>query len=170
MRTLAGFSARNAVALGFAAFVLSACASSDVAPIKSANQSQINDIKVTDVAVSIETPRPQPTLKVALAEELNRTVPSCSKGETSHKLHVAVVDFEDQDVAKTVFLTDEIELSGRVELIDTATGEKTAEYYVDRKFAWGGLVGAALLSEAEKSLSEDFARIVCNDIFGADIE
>lgn len=170
MKILAGYPARSIFALGILGLTLSACASSDIAAIKGADRSKIDTIKVTEISVSVETPKPQPNLQVLLAEELKQRVPDCSQGEVGHKLHVAVVEFEDQDVAKSIFIGDEIELGGRVELIDSATGEKTGEYYITREFAWGGFVGAAMMSDAEKSLSEDFAKIVCKDIFGVKVE
>lgn len=166
MRTFAGFSARNAVALGFAAALLSACASADVSAIKRVDQAQINAIKVTEVNVTVETPKPHPQLKAALAEELSQSIPECSTGDTAHIMNVAVVDFEEQDVAKSIFIGDEIELSGRVELLDAASGEKIGEYFVDRSFFWGGVVGAAMMSDAERSLSEGFAESVCEEVFG----
>ncbi len=166
MKTLAGFPARNVFALGVVAVALSACASADVSAIKRVDQSTINSVKVTEVNVTVETPKPHPQLKAALAEELSKSVPACSKGEKPYVMNVAVVDFEEQDVAKSIFLGDEIELSGRVELVDAATGEQIGEYFVDRSFFWGGFVGAAMMSDAERSLSEGFAESVCEEVFG----
>ena len=166
MKILAGFPARSVFALGAAAFALSACASADVAAIKRMEQDQIQMVKVTEINVTVETPKPHPQLKVFLNEELTKAMPNCATGDVPYVLNVAVVDFEDQDVAKSIFIGDEIELSGRVELLDASTKEKVGEYFVDRSFFWGGFVGAAMMSDAERSLSEGFAESVCEEVFG----
>ena len=149
---------------------LSACASSDVSGIKVAGQDEIQSVKISEVDVTLETPKPNLGLQSALRDELKKAMAQCATGDQAHRMKVTVTDFEDQDVAKAIFIGDEIELEGRVELIDLATGTQTAEYYVENSFFWGGLVGAAMMSDAEKNLSEDFAKTICEELFGTDLE
>jgi hypothetical protein len=158
------------LALGFAAVTLSACASADVSAIKVASQDQIHSIMVSDVDVVIDTPKPYPALKAALASKLTETVPKCATGTTAHSMKVTVREFEEQNVAKAIFIGDEIELGGTVELIDAASGDQTGEYYVKRSFFWGGFIGAAMMSDAEVNLSQKFAESICSDVFGVNIE
>ena len=72
-------------------------------------------------------------------------------------LDVTVTDFESQDVGKAIFLGDEIELKGRAEFADATRGQQTGAYFVENSFAWGGFLGAAMMSDAEVSLSKGFA-------------
>lgn len=156
--------------LGFAATLgLSACASSDVSSIKAASQEQIQGIRVSEVTVVMATAKPNPNLKAALEAELEKAMPLCATGDTDHRLDVTVTDFEEQDVGKAIFLGDEIELEGRAEFVHLATGLQTGAYYVENSFAWGGFIGAAMMSDAEESLSEDFANQVCKEVFGKDL-
>ncbi|GAB4394653.1 MAG: hypothetical protein Tsb0032_21800 [Kiloniellaceae bacterium] len=148
---------------------LSACAASDVSSIKAASQDQIHDIRVSEVSVTVETGKPQPELQAALKEELEKAMPLCAKGSVDHRLNVSVTDFEDQDVGKAIFLGDEIELKGRAEFEEVASGEQTGAYFVENSFAWGGFIGAAMMSDAEISLSEGFAENLCKEVFNVDL-
>lgn len=153
-----------AVSLG-----LSACASSDVSSIKSASQEQVQSIRVSEINVTLETPKPNPALQAALQEELEKSMPFCATGDVDHRLNVAITDFEEQDVGKAIFLGDEIELEGRAEFTHLATGLQTSSYFVENSFAWGGFVGAAMMSDAETSLSKDFAEQICKEVFDKDL-
>jgi hypothetical protein len=148
---------------------LSACASSDVSSIKAASQEQIHSIRVSEVNVSLATAKPNPTLQAALKEELEKSMPLCATGDVDHRLDVTVTDFEEQDVGKAIFLGDEIELEGRAEFVHLTTGLQTSAYYVENSFAWGGFIGAAMMSDAEKSLSEGFAKQICKEVFEKDL-
>ena len=152
------------------ALALSACASSDVSAIKGASSVEIDTIRVSDVAVELDIPKPSPGLKAALKDELEKAMPYCATGSVDHRMNVTVTDFEEQDVAKSIFIGDEIELEGTVEFVNAATGTSTGEYYVSNSFFWGGFIGAAMMSDAEQSLSEDFAENMCEELFDVDLE
>lgn len=148
---------------------LAACASSDVASINAATPEQLQNIRVSEVNVTLATAKPNDALQAALKEELEKAMPLCATGTIDHRLDVTVTDFESQDVGKAIFLGDEIELQGRAEFADAATGQQTGAYFVENSFAWGGLIGAAMMSDAEKSLSEGFAKQLCKEVFGKDL-
>jgi len=164
---VASFSPRWVV-LGFLALTVSACASADVSAINGASQEQISSANVSEVEVKFVTPRPHEGLKATLEDRLRTAMPTCATGSVAHRLQVTVTDFEDQNVAKSILIGDEIELAGRVELIDAATGAQTGEYFVTRTFFWGGFIGAAMMSDAEASLSDSFAESVCGEVFGVE--
>lgn len=145
---------------------VSACASSDVTGVSSATHDQIRSIAVSEVSVTLETPKPNPKLQAALKEELERAMPRCATGQVPHRMQVAITDFEDQDVAKSILVGDEIELAGRVTFVDVAADATTGEYYVENSFFWGGFLGAAMMSDAERKLSKDFAENLCEELFG----
>ncbi|HMA15837.1 MAG TPA: hypothetical protein VKP12_13690 [Kiloniellaceae bacterium] len=149
---------------------LSACASSDVASIKAADADQIESIRVSEVTVTVATPKPNDALQAALKDALEKAMPLCATGMVDHRLDVTVTDFESQDVGKAIFLGDEIELKGRAEFADVANGQQTGAYFVENSFAWGGFLGAAMMSDAEKSLSDGFAKQLCKEVFGEDLK
>ena len=158
------------VALVLAALTLPACASSDVSGINVARQDQIGAVNVLEVNVEMQIRKPNPVLQAALKDELEKAMPYCATGPIDHRLNVTITNFEDQDVARAIFIGDEIEVEGRVELVDMATDMQIGEYYVENSFAWGGLIGAAMMSDAEQSLSKDFAEVICAELFGVDLE
>jgi len=148
---------------------LAACASSEVASIKAASTDQVQSIRVSEVVVTLDTPKPNDVLQAALKDELEKAMPLCATGTAGHRLAVIVTDFESQDVGKAIFLGDEIELAGRAEFTEAVSGTQTGAYFVENSFAWGGLIGAAMMSDAEKSLSEGFAKQLCKEVFGKDL-
>ena len=150
--------------------VLAACASSDVSGIDVATPEEISNIRVSEVNVTMQIPKPNPRLQTTLKDQLEQAMPRCATGGVDHRMDVVITDFEEADVGKAIFLGDEIELEGRVGLIEAATGEKKGEYYVSNSFFWGGLVGAAMMADAEKSLSKDFASNVCKELFGVNLQ
>ena len=161
---------RNLAVPALALVALSACASSDVSGIDVATQEQIRNIRVSEVNVTMQIPKPNPRLQTALKDQLEQAMPRCATGGVDHRMDVVITDFEEADVGKAIFLGDEIELEGRVGLIEAGTGEKMGEYYVSNSFFWGGLIGAAMMADAEKSLSKDFASNVCKELFGVNLQ
>ena len=166
-RTLARNGPHLAAVL-LSALLLSACASADVSVIDHASEAEIRSIRVSEVAVNVNTAKPNPALKAALESELRDKLPVCARGNTDHRMDVDINDFEEANFGQAVLVGDEIELSGRVILTDAAQGQQTAEYYVERSFFWGGLIGAAMMSDPEATLSKGFTESVCEEVFGVD--
>lgn len=148
---------------------LSACTSAEVSSISAASKDQIRSIRVSEVNVVIQTGKPSPELQTALKQELEKSMPLCATGQIDHRLDVTITDYEEQDVGKAIFLGDEIELEGRAEFVDLASGSQTGAYFVENSFAWGGLIGAAMMSDAEVSLSKGFAEQICDEVFDVDL-
>ena len=99
-----------------------------------------------------------------MTRALNERLTACGNGKIPHTVRVTIREFEDQNVAKSILIGDEIELGGDVQVVKRANGRTVAEYYVKESFFWGGLAGAALMSNAEESLSRDFAEAICKKI------
>lgn len=163
------FPFRTALVLVLGAMV-SACASADVAAIKKASDEEIKSIRVSDVQVVVDTAKPNPTLKTALEAELRDKLPECAQGTVDHRMDVTINDFEEAHTGQAIFFGDEIELQGRVLLTNVASGQQTGEYFVERSFFWGGVIGAAMMSDPESSLSEGFTESVCEEVFGVEPE
>ena len=153
-----------------APLILSACESSDVAVINAANPGAVKTVRITEVSVVSETPRPNPALQAALKAEIEKAMPQCAKGTADHRMEVTIVDFDKQNTAQTILVGDSIELSGRVRIVDPHTEIAAGEYFVDVGFFWGGLLGAAMMSNPENRLSKDFAQEVCKEVFGVDLK
>jgi hypothetical protein len=150
-----------------AALMLAACASADVSVINKASDAAIRNVRVKDIAVTVNTAKPNPALKAALEQQLSENLAKCAKGTADHRMDVTINDFEEANIGQAIMIGDEIELEGRVLLTDLATNQPTGEYYVQRKFFWGGLLGAAMMSDPEASLSKGFAESVCKEVFDA---
>ena len=129
--------------------------------------SELQRVVVSDITVILAVPKPNPQLQAILTEELRKAMPTCAKGDRAHRLKVTVTEFKEANAAKAVLIGDDIELKGRVEFTDATTGVNTGEYFVENSFFWGGLVGAAMMSDAERSLSEGYAQHICEKVFGA---
>ena len=106
-RDLAGKGRGSAIGLALAAVTLGACASADVSAVDRASDAEISSIKVSDVSVAVDTAKPNPHLEAALRDELKKTLPTCATGDKAHNVDVTVTDFEDQNVAKAIFIGDE---------------------------------------------------------------
>jgi len=154
----------SVISSGMACFMLAACASSDLVKVQPVSRGQIDSIKVSRVEVVMDTPRPNPQLKHALIRELEAQLATCARGNIPHVAHVTINEFEEQNVAKSILIGDEIELGGKVRFTNASSGAQAGEYYVKESFYWGGLVGAAIMSNATKKLSRDFAKSVCNKV------
>ena len=170
MFSLGGRPLRSVALLAVAALALAACASSNVSRISGASPDEIGRVGVSSIDVAVKTAKPNPALQAALIDELRKATDACATGAKPHAMKVTITDFEDQNVAKSILVGDEIELGGRVELFDDATGALAGEYFVQRNFFWMGIHGAVLMSDAEASLSEDFAASVCEEVFGRELE
>ena len=156
--------------VGLLTAMLAACSSADVASIDPASQEQIRSVKVSKVTVALDIPQPNPHLAATLTQHLRDAMPKCATGPVDHLMHVRVTNFKAQNVAKSILIGDDIELAGRVSFATEKEGEKAGEYFVKRNFFWGGIVGAAMMSDAEKQLSEGFAESVCKEVFGVEIK
>ena len=164
------FSYTRVAGVALVSAALSACASSDVTSVTNASQDAVRSIRVSEVTVTMQTPKPNPLLEANRKSALEAAMSKCATGNVEHKLDVTITDFEDQDVAKAILIGDEIELQGRSKFTDAASETVTAEYFVENSFFWGGFVGAAMMSDAEKQLSEDFAANLCKEVFGVDLK
>ncbi|MDH3666631.1 MAG: hypothetical protein OEN23_06840 [Paracoccaceae bacterium] len=150
--------------------LLSACASSDVTGVTTASQDAVRSIRVSEVSVTMQTPKPNPLLEANMKSALEAAMGKCATGTVDHRLAITITDFEEQDVAKAILVGDEIELEGRAKFANAADETVTGEYFVENSFFWGGFVGAAMMSDAEKQLSEDFAANLCEEVFGVDLK
>ena len=152
------------------ALTLAACASSDVSKISGASPEEIGEIDVSDIDLAVETANPNQALLTRLGYELRKATDLCATGSRPHGMKVTVTEFEEQDPATAFLIGDSIELAGRVELFDEATGAQTGAYVVTRSFSAMGIHGAIVMSDAEARLSEDFAASVCEEVFGRELE
>ena len=123
-------------------------------------------MQISEILVEVDTNRPNQELARELESKLRQATSACATGTVPYRMDVRVLDFEDQNVGQAIMVGDAIELKGRVELTEVATGRSAGDYYIEHSFYWGGLIGAAMLSDAEKSLSREFAVSVCEEVFG----
>lgn len=154
----------GSVVLMVCGIIMLGCAGSSVTPANNVSRASINNVRVTGVSVTLDIAKPNEKLRRELRTELKRAQSKCAKGKVPHRVKVKITEFEAQNVAKTILIGDEIELSGKVSLVRSGGGV-TGTYFVNRSFYWGGVAGAALMANPEKSLSRDFSKSVCSKIF-----
>ncbi len=154
------------VAAILAPLLLTACASSEFEAVKAIGAAEVSSVRISEILVEVDTSRPNQELMRELKSNLRRATSVCATGTVPYRMEVRVLDFEDQNVGQSIMVGDAIELKGRVELTEVATDRSAGDYYIEQSFYWGGLIGAAMMSDAEKSLSREFASSVCEDVFG----
>lgn len=149
-----------------APLLLTACASSEFEAVQAIGAAEVSSVRIAEIQVEVDTNRPNQELVQELSSNLRQATSTCATGTVPYRMDVRVLDFEDQNVGQAIMVGDAIELKGRVELTEIATGRSAGEYYLEQSFYWGGLIGAAMMSDAEKSLSREFAASVCEEVFG----
>ncbi|ANK80504.1 MAG: hypothetical protein TEF_06585 [Rhizobiales bacterium NRL2] len=166
-----GAFAYGRAALAVTAFaLLAACSTSDTAVVSAGTEQEIANTRASEVAVINNLPRPLPELDAQLNSQMMATMPRCALGARSHRAEITVTDFKEANTAKALLIGDDMELSGRVRFVDLSTNKVTGEYFVEESFFWGGIVGAAMMSNAAAKLSRSFAETVCKDVFGVDLK
>ena len=88
----------------------------------------------------------------------------CATGSTPLTLEVTLTMFDKANPAMTWLLADANRISGTARLRD-GSGTVVAEYQISRQFAASGLIGIAMMANAENQMSEAFGAEVCKQAF-----
>ncbi|HYC04667.1 MAG TPA: hypothetical protein VED40_15335 [Azospirillaceae bacterium] len=147
-----------------AAALLSGCAT-PVKTVQSLPADRIAEFAVADVGVELAVQEARATLPEKLKAALNTTLPGCAKGTVPVKMTVRVDSYKEQDGLKTILIGDMTQLAGLVKFIDPKDGTVLGEYFVDQMQGGGGLLGMAIMADAETKLSQGFADQVCKEVF-----
>lgn len=147
------------------AVALSGCVYSGGAEVVTAlDQKLARDARIGEIAVEVvgtDAGLGQ-TLQSALRRELDR----CATGSQTLDLQVRVASFADQNAAKTILIGDSATLNGTATLKDPQSGQTVGDYDVSESVGGGGILAAAAMSNADESLSREFAESLCSKAFG----
>ena len=100
------------------------------------------------------------TFQAGVQKELDK----CAKGDTPLTLDVTLTMFDRANPAMTWLIADANRISGTAHLID-ASGAVVGEYQISRQFAASGLIGVAMMANAEDQMSAAFGAEVCKQAF-----
>jgi hypothetical protein len=103
----------------------------------------------------------RPTLEAELRAGLDK----CAFGNVPLNLEVTVTDFKEQNAAKTILIGDSDHIKGQARLIEPDGGNVVGDYDISRSVGGGGIAGAVVMSNAEKTMAQGFAQEICDRAF-----
>ncbi|OPH19572.1 hypothetical protein FE88_19775 [Azospirillum brasilense] len=141
-----------------------ACASS-VDPRTTMTPDQAAQLQPGQITVDVQVPDVRKTLPETLRTNLMNTLATCMTGSMPANINVRVDNYKEQNGAMTVLLGDHVTLVGLVTFTDAQSGRLLGEYRVSEVTAGAGVVGLAILADAENGLSKDFSGRICKEVF-----
>lgn len=148
-----------------AALAVGACAQ-PVKPIRgwspeTASQASVGSVVITNQAAKV----PEDGIQ-ALQTALEQQLAQCAKGPNKYEMQVRLDNFKLANSGMVMLLGDSHEVAAEVKLVKPDDNSVAAEYYVQERTHGGGLVGLAILSGGSRAISTDFAKSVCEKVFG----
>lgn len=149
-----------------AALMVSACASgsgsSAIQPLPAdvAANARITGVSVTGVpeqGVSDE-------FETVFVSRVQSQLSACTSGTQPLTVEISLDTFDRANPAMTWLIADQNEISGIARITD-ASGALVGEYLIKRAFVASGLVGIALMAQAEEQMSDAFGDELCKQAF-----
>ena len=141
-----------------------ACASS-FDPRTTMTPDQAAQLQPGQIAVDVQVADARKTLSETLRVTMKNTLATCMTGSMPANINVRVDNYKEQNGAMTVLLGDSIALAGLVTFTDAQSGRLLGEYRVSEVTAGAGVIGLAMMADAENSLSKDFSGRICKEVF-----
>lgn len=145
---------------------LAACSSSQVSRIQAASKDQLDQVAAADVIVTHDRVVRGDELVGPVKGELEVALSECTTGAVKHDVEVELTQYDGANAGQAFLIGDSASMTGRVKIVEKETRAVVGEYQVEGSLAGGGIIGAAVLSNAIGNLSKNFASSVCEDIFG----
>jgi len=151
-----------------AALMVSACASgsgsSVIQPlpadlVSNARIASVSVIGIPEQGVSDEF---ETIFETRVQSQLNE----CAGGTQPLTVEISLDTFDRANPAMTWLIADQNEIAGIARLSD-ASGNLVGEYLIKRAFVASGLVGIALMAQAEEQMSNAFGEELCKQAFAA---
>jgi hypothetical protein len=140
-----------------------------VNPVKSVQTlpaDELPRIGVARIDITANSPDVPQEVQVNLKAALEKHLASCANGDLKRAIVVRIDNFKKRNVGAVMLLGDSNNLAGQVQFFDPAdTNKPVGDYYVDEIRSGGGLLGLALLDNAEQNMPDRFARSVCKRVF-----
>ncbi|MFC7377411.1 hypothetical protein [Brevundimonas sp. GCM10030266] len=150
------------------AMMLTACASgSGSAPIQPLPQALRTGARVVSVNVdNIPERGVSAEFGQVFQTRVQTALNECATGQQPLTLEISLDTFDRANAAMTWLISDQNSIAGIARLKDSS-GNLVGEYLIRRVFTAGGLVGIALMSQAEEQMSDAFGEELCKQAFGA---
>ncbi len=149
---------------GCACALTAACASG-IKPVTALPTEKAAQLQAGKIAVSVVVPDVRETMPGILQTALKTNLAKCMTGSAPADISVRVDSYKEQNGAATLLVGDRIQLAGLVTFTDAQSGQVLGEYYVDETIGGGGLIGMAMMADAENNLSKGFSNKVCHEVF-----
>ena len=155
----------QAVALA-AALTVSACASgsgsSAIQPLPAdlAANARVAGVSVVGIPQDRVSGEFQTVFQSRVQSQLNK----CAAGTEPLTVEISLDSFDRANPAMTWLIADQNEIAGIARLTD-ASGNLVGEYLIKRTFVASGLVGIALMAQAEEQMSDAFGEELCKQAF-----
>lgn len=153
-------------ALVVTGIVLSGCVYSGGAEaVKHMDPAVAKGARVDSINVTVANGIEDQELATVMPQVLQRELNTCATGSQPLHLEVNVTRFKGQNAAMTILLGDGAELQGTAKLIEPETNQVVGDYDVSESVGGGGILAAAAMADAERSLSQEFAESLCKQAF-----
>lgn len=126
---------------------------------------QAAQLQPGQITVDIQVADARKTLPETLRGSLKNALATCMTGSMPTNINVRIDNYKEQNGAMTVLFSDSITLVGLVTFTDAQSGRLLGEYRVSEVTVGTGVIGLAMLADAENSLSKDFSARVCSEVF-----
>ncbi len=100
-----------------------------------------------------------------LRQSLKGDLAKCATGDREVVLRIRLDTFVEQSPGGTILLGGQTQLAGLIELRDPKSNKLIAEYYGVEFDISGGLLGLAILANADENLPPRFSRNICETVF-----
>lgn len=157
----------QAVAL-VSALMVSACASgsgsSAIQPLPSdlvanARVASVSVVGIPEQGVSDE-------FETVFESRVQSRLNTCAQGTQPLTVEISLDSFDRANPAMTWLIADQNQIAGIARLTD-ASGNLVGEYLIKRTFVASGLVGIAVMAQAEEQMSDAFGEELCKQAFEA---
>jgi hypothetical protein len=146
--------------------VLSGCIYSGGAEaVKHIDASLAKGARVDTIHVTLADGVDNEELATIMPQVLRQELNSCATGSNPLRLEVNVTRFDGQNAAATILIGGGAKLLGTARLIEPTTNEIVGDYDVSESVGGGGVLAAAGMADAERSLSQEFAESLCEKAF-----
>ena len=151
-----------------AALMVSACASGSGSsaiqplPAELASNARIASVSVVGIPEQGVSDEFETVFETRVQSQLNK----CAAGTEPLTVEISLDTFDRANPAVTWLIADQNEIAGIARLTD-ASGNLVGEYLIKRAFMASGLVGIALMAQAEEQMSNAFGEELCKQAFDA---
>lgn len=149
-----------------ASTILAGCGTSTSTTVTGLPPDVAKNARITAIEIGSVPNYLSPEFKDTLSAALQSALSDCAKGTQPLRVSADILDFKRQQPLTTYMIGDSDEVTGQIRFIDPMTNQTVGEYTIYHTFSAAGLLGMAVLANAESMMANDFAEDVCARAFG----